>query len=188
MPVYFLRNMTTGSVKIGWCRSQELNRRRSVLQTGNEHELLMIAAVPGDRMLEANLKARFAPFLIRGEWFRGEPDLLRQLAEIVADSFVRWAPGSAELSPPRPRKVAAGGWLVERFREKLEWASSDLLALAKDGGLSRGALFEAKGALGLPKPKKDTTSDGAVSWVWWVPPDWPFLSEQVASPPRRAPS
>lgn len=74
-----------------------------------------------------------------------------------------------------PRRVVAAEWLIERFREQLEWSSDDLIKQGKNEGVNRDALFEAKKALGIPKPRKVTEMNGDTHWVWWVPPDWPHF-------------
>jgi hypothetical protein len=73
----------------------------------------------------------------------------------------------------RKRCVVAAEWLVERFNEKPVWNSDDLIRAAKQAGVSRNALFEAKDALGLNKPRKHTYENGDVMWVWSIPADWP---------------
>lgn len=70
------------------------------------------------------------------------------------------------------REVKAAEWLVERFREKREWFSDDLFAAAKAEGISRDAIFEAKGTLDLPRARKGEMPGGKSAWIWWVPPDW----------------
>jgi len=77
----------------------------------------------------------------------------------------------------RPRKAVAAEWLVERFREKLEWPSDELFAAASAAGISRNAIFEAKDKLGLPKSRKRTHENGDVVWLWWVPADWAPLAQ-----------
>lgn len=90
--------------------------------------------------------------------------------DITADEALSASPKS------RNRSVVAADWLVDRFREKLEWNSKDLIAAGKAQGVSRNALFEAKDILDLPKARKVTHENGDESWVWWVPADWPPLS------------
>jgi hypothetical protein len=75
----------------------------------------------------------------------------------------------------KPRRVVAAVWLVERFKEKLEWRSKILLAAAAQEGISRDAMFEAKRSLNLPKARKLTETNGDEHWVWWVPENWPPL-------------
>lgn len=77
--------------------------------------------------------------------------------------------------PHKSRKEEASEWLIEQFRERREWPSNDLFAAAKQEGLSRDAVYEAKAKLNLPKARKVTQSNGDVVWVWWVPEDWSEL-------------
>jgi hypothetical protein len=81
--------------------------------------------------------------------------------------------------PGKPRRVVAAEWLIDRFRERLEWPSDDLFHAAREANVSRDAVFEAKAALELPKARQITAENGNRFFVWWVPPDWPPL--------RRAP-
>lgn len=76
----------------------------------------------------------------------------------------------------RRRVVVATDWLIERFRERRDWASDELFASARAAGLSRNALFEAKDSLQLPKARQEVLENGDRQWVWWVPDDWPPLS------------
>jgi len=73
--------------------------------------------------------------------------------------------------------VTAAEWLIERFRERLEWRSNDLFSRGKSEGVGRDAIFKAKKSLDLPKPRKVTDQDGSTSWVWWVPANWTPLSQ-----------
>lgn len=82
----------------------------------------------------------------------------------------------------KPRKVVASEWLIERFREKLEWSSADLFAEAKAHNISRSAVFEAKETLKLPKARKVASLNGDSTWVWWVPADWPPLIPTGSTP------
>lgn len=70
----------------------------------------------------------------------------------------------------------ASEWLVDRFREKLEWESDELFRAAKNDGLSRDSIFEAKRILDLPRARLHVGCDGSRRYAWWVPADWPTLS------------
>jgi hypothetical protein len=98
--------------------------------------------------------------LARVEWL-GEVD-------ISADEAL-------DAEPPARREIAASQWLIERFREKLRWSSEDLFALAKQEGISRNAIFEAKKSLGLPTCDQEGIPGGKKAFIWWVPGDWPPL-------------
>lgn len=70
------------------------------------------------------------------------------------------------------RKVAATDWLTARFRERREWPSDDIHALARGAGLSRNAVFEAKKDLPV-RAKKVTGGNGEVHWFWHAEDGWP---------------
>lgn len=78
---------------------------------------------------------------------------------------------------PRGRRLIASEWLIDRFRERREWPSAELIELARAAEVSRDALFEAKEMLGLPKPRRvmDHAAGVGAYWLWWVPADWPHL-------------
>lgn len=77
----------------------------------------------------------------------------------------------------RPRQILATEWLIERFREKLEWSSDDFWRSAREHNVSKNAINEARVKLNMPKPRKTVSLGGDDTWVWWVPPDWPPLHE-----------
>ena len=80
------------------------------------------------------------------------------------------------------RDAEAVKWLIERFKEKLEWRANDLFREAKEEGISRSAIFEVKARLNLPRCKKVTDENGHTSWFWWVPADWQPPLERLPLP------
>lgn len=93
-------------------------------------------------------------------------------------AIVRWL-GEADMTgdqalqgAAKPRRVTAAEWLIEQFRERLEWPSDELFRAANEAGISRSALFEAKDVLSLPRCRRHAAENGDVGWFWWVPPDW----------------
>ena len=70
--VYFISD-GMGNVKIGV--AYDPVGRRATLQCGNAHELTLLAALPGTEELEAELHVRFAPYWVRGEWFKLVPEI-----------------------------------------------------------------------------------------------------------------
>lgn len=82
----------------------------------------------------------------------------------------------------KPRRIVASEWLVEKFREKREWLSDDLFLAAKSEGVSRNAIFEAKDRLDLPRARRHVRENGDVYYTWWVPEDWPLLSQATVPP------
>jgi len=73
--IYFARKAEDGPIKIGFT-SGAADARLSELQTGNPSQLHVLATATGDKQVEKALHSRFSHLRIRGEWFRGEPELL----------------------------------------------------------------------------------------------------------------
>lgn len=82
----------------------------------------------------------------------------------------------------KPKAIVAAEWLIERFRERLEWDSDDLFATGNEHGVKRDAIFAAKTKLNIPRAKKRIAENGDTYWVWWVPADWPYLALPDADP------
>lgn len=77
--VYFLG---AGSlVKIG--ASDHIERRIKQVQTTCPYDVRLLATSGGDRTEEARLHRRFAPYRVRGEWFRHEGALATYIAGIA---------------------------------------------------------------------------------------------------------
>lgn len=85
---------------------------------------------------------------------------------------------SGEKQPAR--RVLATEWLMGIFKQKLEWPSDEFWASAKQNGVSKNAIDEARVRLGMPKPRVLVSLHGEKSWTWWVPEDWPPLRETKA--------
>lgn len=65
MPVYLISNGPY--VKIGVAKS--VRRRLAALQTASAAKLTLLGVLPGGRLLEQNLHARYASKRVQGEWF-----------------------------------------------------------------------------------------------------------------------
>ncbi len=76
------------------------------------------------------------------------------------------------------RHVVAKDWLVEQFRAQRCWSSSELFKAAREENISKNAVYEAKNILDLPKARKVTLANGDTEWHWWVPDDWPHLTDK----------
>lgn len=86
------------------------------------------------------------------------------------DTTADEALGHAE---PRVRRdIAAADWLVDRFKEELEWGSEKLFERAKQDGISRNAMFEAKKSLDLPRARRTVQENGDEVYTWWVSKEW----------------
>jgi hypothetical protein len=66
--VYFIKNLTTNSIKIGY--TGNIEHRLSCLQTGNDCELKVIKTIKGNLQTETQLHNKFAEYHIRGEWYK----------------------------------------------------------------------------------------------------------------------
>ncbi len=85
-------------------------------------------------------------------------------SELTADDIMSPQRGR---EPKASRREKAASFLIDSFRQKLEWPSEELFSRAAGAGISRSGVFEAKDLLRLPKARKV-----AHEWIWWVPPGW----------------
>jgi hypothetical protein len=74
MLIYFIQAGDDGPVKIGCAENVE--KRRSALQTAHHDVLRILRSFPGERGVERSLHERFSNLRIRGEWFRFAPEML----------------------------------------------------------------------------------------------------------------
>jgi hypothetical protein len=79
----------------------------------------------------------------------------------------------------RPRRIAAAEWLIELFRKQHEWPSDHFWAEAKQAGVSRNAIDEARARLDGPKCRRVVGANGDPFWTWWVPPTWTYLTRDL---------
>ncbi len=78
--VYFLRNDANGAIKIGMSR-RPVTRIGSI-KTASTDPITVLGVIEGDRQVEAALHREFAHLKLKGEWFRGAPELLSHIAKI----------------------------------------------------------------------------------------------------------
>lgn len=112
---------------------------------------------------------------------QNDPDSLAKIVwlgdvETLADDAVNQTPGSGKRKSAGER---AAVWLIERFKEKLEWESADLFKAAKEEGISQNSVYAAKDILDLPKARVETRLGGSKVWVWWVSENWEPLNPQT---------
>ena len=86
MAVYFIRNVKTGSYKIGL--SDNPSQRLSELQVGNEDELVLELVLPGDQRTEKFLHATCDAKRIRGEWFQGDEQVTALVEKLKLGQLV----------------------------------------------------------------------------------------------------
>jgi hypothetical protein len=80
--IYFIQ-AASGPVKIGYT-AKKVNIRLHELRVGNHEELTLLGAVLGTKQEEDAIHLRWEHLLIRGEWFRGTPELLQAIAVLLA--------------------------------------------------------------------------------------------------------
>ena len=82
--VYFVENVETGRIKVGFTDGS-VTQRLATLQTGSDAQLRLlgvIPALPGEGTTESQLHRRLRRFHYRGEWFsRGAFNVIRELIE-----------------------------------------------------------------------------------------------------------
>lgn len=83
--VYFLENVETGRIKVGFTTGS-VSSRVAQLQTGSDCELRLLGVIVADDgtgTTERQLHLRFAEWRHRGEWFTRSirPEVLRLIQE-----------------------------------------------------------------------------------------------------------
>lgn len=139
--LYFIRNETTGNVKIGISKDPEARLRS--LQTGSDATLTIMDTFPGNKWCEASLHDEFKALHVRGEWFRFGPEL-QEFFERCRAERAQWRPVEeypeiTQYVPQYNRIVRAAvdkamdhccrGWrekLKPQPKPRLEWPGLDL--------------------------------------------------------------
>ena len=83
--VYFVQGRKGGPVKIGYAVDPQ--RRLGNMSTGSPVPLKLLAAIPGDRNLEADLHRFFGVGRLHGEWFRAKTFGLFNLIDAATEEF-----------------------------------------------------------------------------------------------------
>ncbi len=78
--VYFLKNGRRKLIKIGFS-SDHVSRIQNIQSSTPDH-VKLLATLPGNRALEAELHKRFAKYRVQGEWFRVEGALADYLERL----------------------------------------------------------------------------------------------------------
>ena len=77
----------------------------------------------------------------------------------------------------KPAAKDARAWVIDMFKRMPEWPSDLWWAELKSGGITEHRFNQVRAALDIPKSRRVAGPTGDVSWIWWVPPDWPPFSE-----------
>ena len=80
--VYFVQQGADGPIKIG--TAVDVVKRLDHLMAANSAELVVRAIIPGGAEIEGELHIRFARHVIRGEWFRPDPEIVEYMASLPA--------------------------------------------------------------------------------------------------------
>ncbi len=158
--IYFLQAEIIGRIKIGYTSKAKADKRLHNLKCGSPVELKLLTWTGGDRQKEQELHQRFAHARVRGEWFDPVPELVRYVARLQGKKICQ----VNTARPPRGQRAAE--WLTQRFAERPEWPSTELIAAAALLGISRPALFEAKRILNLPPARRRKSPSGKCHCVW----------------------
>lgn len=79
--VYFIQDAETRAIKIGI--SVNPAGRLNQLQIGHPYQLVLLGTIPGSRQIEAELHVKFERHHLRGEWFRGDDQLLSEIRALI---------------------------------------------------------------------------------------------------------
>jgi Meiotically up-regulated gene 113 len=78
--IYFAQNEETCHIKIGFTAKEPELRLRG-LQTGSPSLIVLLLVIDGNEKLESQLHEQFAPYRVRGEWFKPGRTLLQFMAQ-----------------------------------------------------------------------------------------------------------
>jgi hypothetical protein len=79
--VYFLKSEVIGSIKIGFCKENNIQQRLEILQIGSADKLIILLTIPDATLrYEAELHRKFKHLHIRSEWFSPGAELLEFIA------------------------------------------------------------------------------------------------------------
>lgn len=111
--------------------------------------------------------------------------LAYEIRKTDALAIVEWQPGAVDISADEAmsktkkgtRRMNAEEFLTQQFRIRETWPSEEIIKLGKEAGVSRNALFEAKGDLPI-SAKQMCTQDGTRFWEWRANEGWPPPEEK----------
>jgi Meiotically up-regulated gene 113 len=156
--VYILHGVGTNFIKVG--KSTNLLRRLHDLQQGVPFPLQLISVqlVYDSDEGEKTLKARYADYQTRGEWFALPDHLLKQWP---LEAPIQTLFAAREQDPPTRVSAtkAAKVWLQD-YLQSGEMPTSHILVAAKAVGLSERTLRRAREGMNIQVTQKDRV------WYW----------------------
>jgi hypothetical protein len=105
-----------------------------------------------------------------------------QIVKTEALATVKWlgevdttADEAVNRDEKKARTISARDWLIELFNKQREWPSDQFWASAREHGIGKRNIDEAKIALLVPRARRTVGTDGDITYVFWVPPNWEYL-------------
>jgi Meiotically up-regulated gene 113 len=115
--IYFMQADIGGPIKIGYSATPDgVEKRRSTIQTGFPHKLIVLKTIEGGREKEKDLHARYGDLRLSGEWFEASPELARRCGGI-ATPVVQSLLDFAELR----REIIDREFAMLRAQQDAEW-------------------------------------------------------------------
>jgi hypothetical protein len=109
-----------------------------------------------------------------------------QIEETREDlAVIRWL-GEVEISADeamnkemkKPRSKDASEWLIDMFTRRQEWPSDLFWAELKAAGITQYAFNQIREKMLIPKAQRVAQPSGDVTYLWRVPPNWPYFANQ----------
>jgi hypothetical protein len=128
--IYFIASKRGKSLRIKIGHAVDPKQRLFSLQISSPDRLRILATMPGDLSKEAEVQARFSEFKIRGEWFRGLPEL----TEFIQTHATAWDNSKA-------RKASAPKLsLSSKLLESIKKSGLTIYALAQHSKVDEAAI------------------------------------------------
>lgn len=160
--IYFIQAEVIGRIKIGYTSKGRLEKRISALNTASPVPLKLLCVIPGRPELERRLHRRFRSCRVKGEWFLPSDRLVAFIAKAQGRTIA-----ATQTQPARgSRSVRAADWLRGVFRDRTEITSVELMAMAREAGVSRNALYGPDVAAMPIRKRLRVLSSGEKCWVW----------------------
>lgn len=122
MPVYLIQAGIDGPIKIGFTKNNPLERLAQ-LQTAIAQKLSLLAVIPGDLELEAELHQRFSYAVQSGEWFYPVIELVEFAKKYKTD---------IELSENKDADSLQAEWIFKTLNICQKYKAIQLISYFKD--------------------------------------------------------
>ena len=99
--IYFIQEGKRGAIKIGHTYGVNIKRRFQNLQTAHCRVLHVLGTQDGTLHDEDSLHERFAPYHVRGEWFRPAPAVIEYIKANVTPPVIKPKIGRSKAVDPK---------------------------------------------------------------------------------------